>query len=114
MNDGIEATWFGRPAMTAAALATLALRLRCTVLPVFVMRTGPARFRVVCQAPMQLPDSGDRAADVRALTQAVNDRLEGWVRQHPASWLWLHRRYAKDLVSARLTAPRGAPSVRPQ
>ncbi len=97
MNDGIEATWFGHPAMTAPALATLALRRRCTVLPAHVLRTGPAQFRVVCEAPMVLPDTGDRAADVQALTQAVNDRLEGWVRQHPASWLWLHRRYAKEV-----------------
>ncbi|MBC7801538.1 MAG: lauroyl acyltransferase [Gemmatimonadaceae bacterium] len=93
MNDGIQARFFGRPAMTAPALAVLALRLRCPVIPAYVERIGPARFRVVCEPPLILPDTGDRAADVAALTQMVNDRLECWIRRHPESWLWLHRRW---------------------
>lgn len=78
MNDGIESRFFGLPAMTAPALATLALRMQCPVLPAYARRLGPARFRVVFEAPIPLPDTGDRATDVAALTQAVNDRLEGW------------------------------------
>jgi hypothetical protein len=33
MNDGIPVPFFGRPAMTAPALAVLALRFDCDVLP---------------------------------------------------------------------------------
>ena len=97
MNDGVEARLFGRPTMTASALAVLALRLRCPVIPAYVRRVGPARFRVVCEAPLALPATGDRAADVLALTQAVNDRLEAWIRAEPSCWLWVHRRWAKAL-----------------
>ena len=97
MNDGVEARLFGRPSMTAPALATLALRLRCPVIPGHAQRTGPARFRLVCEEPLSLPDSGDRAADVLTLTQMVNDRLEEWIRARPESWLWLHRRWDKRL-----------------
>ena len=95
MNDGIKARFFGRPAMTAPALAALALRLRCPVIPGYVERTGPARFRVTCESPLVLPDSGDRADDVATLTQMVNDTLERWIRAKPESWLWLHRRWPK-------------------
>ena len=97
MNDGIEARFFGHKAMTASALAALALRLRCPVVPTYVYRTAPARFLVTYEPPLALPDSGDRAADVLALTQAVNDRLEAWIRAKPESWLWLHRRWPKEL-----------------
>ena len=97
MNDGIEATLFGRPAMTASAMAALALRFRCPVIPGHVQRIGPARFRLVCEAPMTLPDTGDHQADVRAVTQAMNDYLERWIRARPESWLWMHRRYPKDI-----------------
>ncbi|MCC7428784.1 MAG: lauroyl acyltransferase [Alphaproteobacteria bacterium] len=93
MNDGIEATFFGRPAMTAPAAAQLALRQRCPILPAHVERLGPARFRLVCEPALPLPDTGDRQEDVRALTQAINDRIEAWVRARPAEWLWLHRRW---------------------
>src|SRR6185436_8879967 len=38
MNDGIPVPFFGRPAMTAPALAVLALRFDCDVLPLRVER----------------------------------------------------------------------------
>ena len=97
MNDGIPARLFGREAMTAPALAALALRLRCPVIPGHVERIGPARFRLVCEAPMVLPHSGDRKADVAAVTQMVNDWLERWIRARPEEWLWLHRRWGKEI-----------------
>ena len=97
MNDGIEARLFGHPAMTAPALALLALRFRCPVIPGYVQRVGPARFRLVCEPPVALPDSGNSRADIQAMTQAVNDCLERWIRQRPESWLWMHRRWPKHL-----------------
>ncbi|GAC1342838.1 MAG: lysophospholipid acyltransferase family protein [Acetobacteraceae bacterium] len=96
MNDGIESRFFGLPAMTASALAALALRMNCPVVPACVERTAPARFTVTYEAPLALPTSGDRAADIAALTQAVNDRIEAWIRAKPESWLWLHRRWPKQ------------------
>ncbi len=96
MNDGIESRLFGLPAMTAPAMAALALRHRCPLVPAHAERLGPARFRVVCEPPIPLPDSGDRRADVAAVTQAINDRLEAWIRARPAEWLWLHRRWPRD------------------
>ena len=95
MNEGIEARLFGLPAMTAPAVAALALRFRCPVIPGRVERVGPARFRLIPEPPLPLPESGDRQADILALTQAVNDCLERWIRQRPESWLWLHRRFPR-------------------
>ena len=98
MNDGIEARLFGLPAMTAPAMAALALKFRCPVIPGHVQRLGPARFRLVVEDPLALPDTGDRAADILRLTQAMNDCLERWIRARPESWLWLHRRFPKQVV----------------
>lgn len=95
MNDGIPTTLFGERAMTAPALAQLALRHRCPVIPGRAMRIGPARYRFEAEAPLALPDSGDRLADIAALTQAVNDTLARWITDRPAEWLWFHRRFDK-------------------
>jgi KDO2-lipid IV(A) lauroyltransferase len=98
MNDGIEARLFGLPAMTAPALASLALHFRCPVVPALAQRIGPARLRLAIETPLPLPQSGNRKQDVAALTQQVNDVLERWIRASPESWLWLHRRWPKDVV----------------
>ncbi|MFT9025178.1 lysophospholipid acyltransferase family protein [Acetobacter indonesiensis] len=97
MNDGVEASFFGRPAMTAPALAAMALRYRCPVIPGYVERLGPARLRIIVEAPLQLPDTEDKKQDLTLLVQMINDRLEQWIRKKPESWLWLHRRWPKEL-----------------
>ncbi len=95
MNDGIAVPFFGRDAMTAPALAQLALRFDAPIVPVHVVRLGPCRFRMVCEAPLVVRRVGDRTADVLAITSAMNDRLELWIRADPSAWLWLHRRWPK-------------------
>jgi len=95
LNDGIPVPFFGRPAMTTPAPAQLALHYNCLVIPVRVERLGEsARFRITLAPPLPLPASGDRAADVRALTWSVTSLIETWIREQPAQWLWLHRRWA--------------------
>jgi KDO2-lipid IV(A) lauroyltransferase len=93
-NDGIAVDFFGRPAMTAPALARFALRFGCPVIPIYVERLGPARFRVVCEAPLPAPAVDDRSLYIQDMTGAVNRKIESWVRATPQSWLWLHRRWA--------------------
>jgi Kdo2-lipid IVA lauroyltransferase/acyltransferase len=93
MNDGIPVPFFGRPAMTAPALAVLALRFQCDVLPARVERLAGARFRLTVFPPLPLPRSGEPHADTAALMARVNATLESWVRDRPEQWLWVHRRW---------------------
>jgi Kdo2-lipid IVA lauroyltransferase/acyltransferase len=93
LNEGIPVPFFGRPAMTATALALLALRFDCDVLPARVERLNGARFRLTVFPRLALPRSGDQDADVAALTAAVTGVLESWIRDRPEEWLWVHRRW---------------------
>jgi KDO2-lipid IV(A) lauroyltransferase len=93
MNDGIPVRFFGRDAMTAPALARLALRFDATVVPVRVLRLKGAHFRLVAETPLALPRSGNSAADTLALMTTVNETVERWVREHPEQWLWVHHRW---------------------
>lgn len=93
MNDGIPVPFFGRDAMTAPALGRMALRFRCPVVPMRVDRLDGARFRVTIYPPLPIAETGDTAADTRAIMAQVNATIEGWVRERPDHWLWVHRRW---------------------
>jgi len=93
MNDGIAVPFFGRDAMTAPALAQLALRFDCAIMPARVERLKGARFRIVMSPPIEIARSGDRQADTLAIMTAVNAEIERWLRNRPEMWLWLHRRW---------------------
>ena len=93
MNDGIPVPFFGRPAMTAPALAVLALRFDCDVLPARVERLDGARFRLTIFPPLEVTRGGDFHADAAALMTRVNATLEEWIRDRPEQWLWVHRRW---------------------
>jgi len=93
LNDGIAVPFFGRGAMTTPAPAALALRFACDVLPARVERLGGAHFRLTIHPPLPLPDTGDRAADTLALMTEINRLIEGWIRERPEQWFWVHRRW---------------------
>lgn len=98
--------------MTTTAVATFALRFQCPVIPIHVVRLGPARFSVICEPPMEIPDTGDSQTDIYTKTEAINATLERWIRKQPGAWLWLHRRCPKqpstdlDMVETHSGPPR--------
>ena len=93
LNDGIAVPFFGRDAMTAPALAMLALHFDCDVLPVRVERLEGAHFQLTVHPRLEVTRTGDRDADILALMTEVNRMIEGWIRERPEQWLWLHRRW---------------------
>ncbi len=96
MNDGIPVPLFGHNAMTAPALAQLALKFDCPVIPIRVERLQCLRFRVTCYPPLKIKYGCDKTADVLTITSEVNRMLENWIREQPAQWLWLHNRWPDD------------------
>jgi KDO2-lipid IV(A) lauroyltransferase len=95
-NKGIPLPFFGRPAMTGTAIATLALRYDAPLVGVYTERLGPDRMRITMEPPLAVPRTGDEAADTRAIMAAINARVEAWVRARPDQWLWLHKRWPKE------------------
>jgi len=93
LNDGIPVRFFGREAMTAPALARLAQRYDLDIIPVRGERLRGARFRLTVHPRVEVPNTGDRNADVVTIMERVNAILESWIRDRPEQWLWLHRRW---------------------
>ena len=95
MNDGLAIPFFGRDAMTAPAVARMALKYRCPVVPAKVQRLKGANFRITFYPELTLPDTGNTQSDTIELMTTINGIVESWVRENPGQWLWLHRRWPK-------------------
>lgn len=96
MNDGMAVPFFGRDAMTAPALAAMALKFKCPIMPARIVRTNGAHFQIVLGEPFLAESTGDREADILRVMTRVNDTIETWVRENPDQWMWLHNRWPKD------------------
>ena len=92
-KDGIFVEFFGRPAASTTVAAALAVKTGAVLLPGHVEMTDAGRYRLTYDAPIRWTPSGDREADVAALTQRIASVIEGWVRETPEQWLWMHRRW---------------------
>ena len=93
MNDGISVPFLGRSAMTAPALAELALRYKCPIVPARVERLQGAHFRLTILPPLQIQNSGNKEADTLKIMTEVNRLLGDWIRERPEQWLWVHNRW---------------------
>ena len=92
-KDGIFVDYFGHPAATTTVAAALALKTGCALVPTRTLLLPDGRYRLVYEKPVCFTPSGDRRADIAALTQVLTRSIESWVRETPEQWLWLHRRW---------------------
>lgn len=86
-NQGLKATFFGRPAMTSPAFVQLAQKYACPVYPVRVERLNGCNFRITVHSPMDINQSTE------ALIAQAHTLLESWITERPEQWIWLHRRW---------------------
>jgi KDO2-lipid IV(A) lauroyltransferase len=89
MNDGSPVPFFGRDAMTATAVASIAIKQQVPLLTARVVRTDGAHFHVIIMPPIMY----DESADAKAAMADINRLFENWVREHPAQWFWVHNRW---------------------
>jgi KDO2-lipid IV(A) lauroyltransferase len=79
--------------MANPLLARLARQHECVVHGIRAIRHPGNRFEITVTEPIQPVRDADGKVDVQGTMQAITDVVEGWVREHPEQWLWLHRRW---------------------
>jgi KDO2-lipid IV(A) lauroyltransferase len=90
MNEGIPVPFFGRDAMTAQGIAEFSLKYGTPLIPARVVRTKGAYFEVTIY-----PALTTKGKDTTTIMREVNALLEGWIREHPGQWMWVHKRWPK-------------------
>jgi len=94
-SRGVWADFFGRKVPTTPGLAVMAMRSGAPVVPVFIVRDGFQKHRLLIKEPVELVLTGDMKKDVKINTQRFTDTLEAMIRQYPDQWLWIHRRWER-------------------
>ena len=97
-ENGTFVDFFGIPASTGTTFAKLAHKTGAAVLPGYCLWSEERQKHILKFDPI-FPMTGDVAADTANLTK----HFEQVIRDHPAQWLWLHRRWK--------TRPAGQPDL---
>lgn len=92
-KHGVKCTFLDRPAMAVATPAGLQIRLGAPVVPVFLVRTARARYRLDVGHPLEGETPVEPDDRIRQLTQQHQEAIETMVRQYPEQWFWMHDRW---------------------
>jgi KDO2-lipid IV(A) lauroyltransferase len=99
-HNAVFAPFFGIPAATVSAMPRLAKLTEAQIVPVITRQLPGGRgYAVRFYPPWDHYPSGDLDADVARMNTFIEDRI----REMPAQYLWLHRRFK--------TRPAGEPSL---
>ena len=93
---GVPVTFFGRPTRANPLIARLARHVDCPIHGIWVVRYPGDRFQVRITEAIDVPRDAEGKVDVNRTMQVITDVVEGWVREHPEQWLWLHRRWREE------------------
>jgi KDO2-lipid IV(A) lauroyltransferase len=98
-KDSVFAPFFGVPASTITATHHLARLSGAVVIPFFHRRLPRGGYALRLEAPLAAFPSDDIETD----TARINAAIESMVREAPAQYLWIHKRFK--------TRPAGVASV---
>src|SRR5471030_2701069 len=93
LTNGVEVTFFGRKTKANPMMARLLRQVECPIHGVRIIRLPGHRFRAELSEEVKPVRDAAGQIDIQGTTQAVTSVVEGWIREYPDQWLWLHRRW---------------------
>jgi KDO2-lipid IV(A) lauroyltransferase len=92
-TNGVDVTFFGRKTKANPTIARLLRQIECPVHGVRIIRLPDHRFRAELTEEIEPVRHPSGQIDVQQTMQAITSVIEGWIREYPDQWLWLHRRW---------------------
>jgi KDO2-lipid IV(A) lauroyltransferase len=93
LTNGVEVTFFGRKTRANPMLARLLRQIECPIHGARIIRLPGLRFRAELSEEVKPARDAAGQIDVPGTMQAITSVVEGWIREYPDQWLWLHRRW---------------------
>ena len=92
-REGLSLPFFGMEAMTNPFFVQLAQKYGCALHPIRNLRLDGAQFSLTVYEPIEVFDNDGKPRPVEDVIKDAHTLLEGFIREHPEQWLWLHRRW---------------------
>ena len=109
-HSAVEAPFLGTAARTVASPALLHLATGAPIAVVAVLRTGAMRYRLRVFDVIRDAGSGDRDADLLAITSRINRALTQGIVEAPEQWFWQSRRF-RHRPPGEMPGPDGLPPL---
>ncbi len=110
---GVFVDFFGEPACTMAALATLAVRTGAAVIAATPYRDAGGRHVLQVHPEIPLEPRATREETIVHMTQVYTRFLEDAIRRHPEQWFWTHKRWRTRPISTPASSAEDAGSRTP-
>jgi len=92
-KGGVFVDFFGRPAGTVVGPAVMALKTGAPVVPIFNVRQGVNKHKVIIGPPVEFEISGNQDKDILSVTAKITKVIEEFVRRYHTHWWWFHNRW---------------------
>src|SRR5277367_5540752 len=92
-TNGVDVTFFGRKTKANPTLARLLRQIDCPIHGTRIIRLPGHRFRAELSEEIEPVRDASGQIDVPQTMQVITSVIEGWIREYPDQWLWLHRRW---------------------
>ena len=90
MRKGVFVPFFHPLASTTPALGKFAQATKAVIIPCYsIYKWWGMGYEVILGEPIENADTGDEITDATAMNKAI----EKMIRQHPAQYLWSHKRF---------------------
>ena len=91
--SGVFVDFFGRHAYTPYSPVAIALKTGAAILPTFIVRQPDGSHHAIIEPSLALKRTHTKEKDLVVNTQKFTKIIESYIRQYPAQWIWMHRRW---------------------
>jgi KDO2-lipid IV(A) lauroyltransferase len=92
-TGGVWVKFFNKLAATPIGPVVLALRSKAAVVPIHIIREGKGKHRIVIEPAVELVQKAQIKETVLLSAVKITRIIEGWVRDYPGQWAWIHKRW---------------------
>ena len=98
LNEGPIIDFLGKPAFTASFIAEIALRMNLDIVPIKFSRDINNENIITFYKKINMPQSSlSKNKKINFILKQINNTMSQWIINDPEYWLWIHRRWHKNL-----------------